>query len=91
MSTYDLLALALRSAAAFVWAAGFVLVITNHIVPTHSRMVLATGSLVALLIAIVYGGLVALGVAPPDIARTMYTAVATGILISGLAFMWGDR
>jgi uncharacterized membrane protein YjjP (DUF1212 family) len=81
--TYDQLTLVIRAAAAVVWTGVLVLIATNTWDSTYLRRVLVTASLVIVLWALVLGSLVQFGLVGGDVARIIYTAIATVLLIVG--------
>lgn len=86
--SYDELTILLRTTAALVWTGVLVLIMRNHWASTYLRRVLVTVSLVAVLWAVALGGLAGMGLVPGDVARVVYTAVATAVLIVGLVLLF---
>jgi hypothetical protein len=70
-----------------MWVGVFVLIATNRWSSTYLRRTMVTFSLVAVLGAIVLGGLVSVGVFPANVAHLAYTAVATAVLIVGIVLL----
>ncbi len=85
--SYESAAFLLRLMAAVVWTGVLVLILTGRWHSTMLRRSLVTASLVVTLWAVAFGGAVSLGIVPGDMARIIYTGVATVCLIVGILML----